>query len=227
MRSWHSIQFVFALGLILVALVLIIRSGGPRGAEGNASASERRSSRHAETSGSETGCERSRKSGPRRLPRIQSVDNGRYFLRDAPLNSVFRFLADQAGKQYFHNEALVGGDYVANGFLDGDDMLQDLETLSALHDLIVCEKGNSIYALNSEQAKQLPAKELSYRFRNIRPTNHKQITNLIDMCKVDLSDSGIVEFDPKENTIVIIDRWHHLNKAEKYLARIDVGPNPQ
>ena len=80
-------------------------------------------------------------------------------------------------------------------------------------------KGNTIYALTQAQLAQLPSVEFHYQLRYLRPTDMEQIKELI---KPMLSPgTGIVNFEPKTNTIIIIDSAHRIEQARDLLHSID------
>jgi type II secretory pathway component GspD/PulD (secretin) len=94
-----------------------------------------------------------------------------------------------------------------------------MEELSFMYGLSLHTKGNTIYALTQAQLAQLPSAEFHYQLRYLRPTDMEQIKELI---KPMLSPgSGIVNFEPKTNTIIIIDSAHRIEQARQLLHGID------
>ena len=80
-------------------------------------------------------------------------------------------------------------------------------------------KGNTVYAMMSDQLNNLPAKEWTYSLNYLRPTDIEQIKALIQpMLSV---GRGIVNFEPKTNTIIVIDTMRHIEMVEKLLKKID------
>lgn len=142
-----------------------------------------------------------------------------FIIKDAGLNDIFQFLAKSAGRQYFHNSKIAGPDYLVTGHLNDGNPLQQMEELAFMYGLSLHTKGNTIYALTPAQLSQLPSTEFHYQLRYLRPTDMQQIKELI---KPLLSPgTGIVNFEPKTNTIVIIDSAHKIEQARDLLHGID------
>ena len=142
-----------------------------------------------------------------------------YIIKDAGLNDIFQFLAKSAGKQYFHNLKINGPDYTVTGHLDDGNPLNQMEELAFMYGLSLHTKGNTIYALTQAQLSQLPSAEFHYQLQYLRPTDIEQIKELI---KPMLSPgTGIVNFEPKTNTIIIIDTATRIESAQKLLHGID------
>ena len=142
-----------------------------------------------------------------------------FIIKDAGLNDIFQFLAKSAGRQYFHNSKINGPDYLVTGHLNDGNPLQQMEELAFMYGLSLHIKGSTIYALTQAQLAQLPSAEFHYQLRYLRPTDMEQIKELI---KPMLSPgTGIVNFEPKTNTIVIIDSAHRIEQARELLHNID------
>ncbi|MES2440096.1 MAG: secretin N-terminal domain-containing protein [Verrucomicrobiota bacterium] len=149
---------------------------------------------------------------------MQKSDEG-FIIKDAGLNDIFQFLSKSAGRQYFHNSKIAGPDYLVTGHLNDGNPLQQMEELAFMYGLSLHTKGNTIYALTQAQLAQLPSAEFHYQLRYLRPTDMEQIKELI---KPMLSPgTGIVNFEPKTNTIVIIDSAHRIEQARGLLHGID------
>lgn len=149
---------------------------------------------------------------------MQKSEEG-FIIKDAALNDIFQYLAKAAGRQYFHNSKIVGPDYLVTGHLNDGNPLQQMEELAFMYGLSLHTKGNTIYALTQAQLSQLPSSEFHYQLRYLRPTDMEQIKELI---KPLLSPgTGIVNFEPKTNTIVIIDTTHRIEQARQLLHGID------
>ncbi len=149
---------------------------------------------------------------------MQASEEG-FLIKDASLNDIFQFLAKSAGRQYFHNSKIAGPDYTVTGHLNDGNPLQQMEELAFMYGLSLHTKGNTIYALTQAQLSQLPNTEFHYQLRYLRPTDVEQIKDLI---KPMLSPgTGIVNFEPKTNTIVIIDSTHRIEQARSLLHGID------
>ena len=142
-----------------------------------------------------------------------------FIIKDAALNDIFEFLAKAAGKQYFHNAKIASPEYMVTGHLNDGNPLQQMEELAFMYGLSLHTKGSTIYALTQAQLSQLPSSEFHYQLKYLRPTDIEQIKELI---KPMLSPgSGIVNFEPKTNTIIIIDSAHKIEQARELLHGID------
>jgi type II secretory pathway component GspD/PulD (secretin) len=149
---------------------------------------------------------------------MEKSDEG-YIIKDAGLNDIFQFLAKSAGKQYFHNLKINGPDFMVTGHLQDGNPLNQMEELAFMYGLALHTKGNTIYALTQAQLGQLPSSEFQYQLKYLRPNDIEQIKELI---KPMLSPgTGIVNFEPKTNTIIIIDSATRIEAAQKLLHGID------
>ena len=144
--------------------------------------------------------------------------NGGFLIRDAAINDIFQMLAKRANKQYFHNTKIAGPEYNVSGHLNGGDPLQQMEELAFQYSLTLYTKGNTVYALNPEQLNQLPASEWHYQLRYLRPNDIEQIKALIQPM---LSPTGIANYEPKTNTIIVIDSAHQVERAKNLLTSVD------
>ncbi|MBN8460504.1 MAG: hypothetical protein J0M04_21960 [Verrucomicrobia bacterium] len=142
-----------------------------------------------------------------------------YVLKEAPLNDVFQFLAKSAGRQYFHNNKIVGPEYNVTGHLNDGNPLSQMEELAFMYGLSLHTKGGTIYALTQAQLGQLPGMEFHYQLRYLRPTDIKQILELVK--PILTPGTGIVNFEPKTNTLIIIDTAHRIEQARSFLHGID------
>jgi type II secretory pathway component GspD/PulD (secretin) len=149
---------------------------------------------------------------------IQPSDEG-YLIKDAPLNDIFQFLAKQANRQYFHNAKIATPDYRVTGHLNDGNPLQQMEELAFMYGLTLYTKGNTIYALSQAQLGQLPSAEFNYQLQYLRPTDIEQIKALL--VPMLTPGTGIVNFEPKTNTVVIIDTAHRIEQARNFLHNID------
>ena len=144
--------------------------------------------------------------------------NGEYLIRDAAINDIFQMLAKRANKQYFHNVSISGPDFNVSGHLNSGNPLEQMEELAFQYGLTLYSKGNTVYALNNEQLNRLPAEEWHYQLRYLRPTDIEQIKGLIQPM---LSPTGIANYEPKTNTIIIVDAAHQVERARSLLTSVD------
>lgn len=142
-----------------------------------------------------------------------------YIIKDAGLNDIFQFLAKSGGKQYFHNLKINGPEYVVTGHLDDGNPINQMEELAFMYGLSLHTKGNTIYALTQAQLGNLPSSEYAYQLRYLRPSDINQIKDLVKPMLT--PGTGIVNFEPKTNTIIIIDTPTRIEAARNLLQGID------
>ncbi|NNC88139.1 MAG: hypothetical protein HKN82_06725 [Akkermansiaceae bacterium] len=148
---------------------------------------------------------------------IEEADGG-FLIRDAALNDIFQMLAKRAGKQYFHNARIAGPEFNVSGHLNGGDPLSQMEELAFQYGLTLYRKGETVYAMSPEQLNQVPAEEWHYQLAYLRPTDIEQIKALIQPL---LSPTGLVNFEPKTNTIIVIDSSQRVERAQALLEKVD------
>ncbi len=142
-----------------------------------------------------------------------------YLIKDAGLNDIFQFLAKSAGRQYFHNLKINGPDYVVTGHLDDGNPLNQMEELAFMYGLSLHTKGNTIYALTQAQLGQLPSSEFHYQLKYLRPSDMEQIKELLRPMLT--PGTGIVNFEPKTNTVIIIDTATRIEAVQNLLHGVD------
>ncbi len=148
---------------------------------------------------------------------VQAGD-GSYKITNAKLNDIFLLLAKKADKQYFYNDQIA--ERTVTGHLNGDlNPLKQMEELAYQYGLRMYERGNTVYAMTEAQLDQLPATEWSYQLRYLRPSDMSQIKMLISPLLT--PGRGIVNFEPKTNTLVIIDSVNRMERVKALLAKID------
>lgn len=152
---------------------------------------------------------------------IQESEEG-YLIKDAPINDIFQFLAKQAGRQYFHNAKLAAPDFRVTGHLNDGDPLQQMEELAFMYGLTLYTKGNTIYALSQAQLSQLPSAEFTYHLKYLRATSEEDVANIKTLIQPMLTPgTGIVNFEPKTNAVIIIDTAHRIEQAKTLLQSVD------
>ena len=152
---------------------------------------------------------------------IQESEEG-YLIKDAPINDIFQFLTKQAGRQYFHNAKLAAPDFRVTGHLNDGDPLQQMEELAFMYGLTLYTKGNTIYALSQAQLSQLPSAEFTYHLKYLRATSEEDVANLKTLVQPMLTPgTGIVNFEPKTNAVIIIDTAHRIEQAKNLLQSVD------
>ena len=150
---------------------------------------------------------------------VEDGDGG-FQLQAANLNDIFQFLAQRADKQYIHNNRLVGDEYKLTGYLRGDgDPIKQMKELAFPLGIKLYVKGDTVYALLPEQLSNLPAKEWTYSLNYLRPSDIEQIGSLI--VPMLTPGRGIVNYEPKTNTVIIIDTTNRIEMVENLLRKID------
>ncbi|MDQ8190720.1 hypothetical protein QEH58_10445 [Roseibacillus persicicus] len=155
---------------------------------------------------------------PVAVPAIEKA-SGAYQLTDASLNDVFQLLAEEANRQYFHNPRIGSDEYKVTGRLIPGDPLSKMEELAFQYGLEMYEKGNTVYALTKDQMTDLPSKEWHYQLRYLRPSDIEVIKNLVTPY---LSPgTGLVNFEPKTRTVVVIDTPQRIERVENFFRQVD------
>jgi Flp pilus assembly secretin CpaC len=152
---------------------------------------------------------------------LTSADGCKFM--NSRINDIFQFLARSANKQYFHNSKLNTDDYNITGHLTAGNPIQQMEELAFGNALSLYTKGNTIYALTEDQLAKLPSAEFHYQLRYLRPTDINQIKDLISpllTAKVGAA-VGLVNFEPKTNTLIVIDSAYRIEKVRELLHSID------
>ena len=149
---------------------------------------------------------------------VGSKEEG-YRLKDANLNEVLQFLAQQAGKQYFHTPSLEGPQFKVTGHLTDEDPEASMEALAFQFGFELYRKGNTIYALSAAQVTQLPQEHFVYQLRYLRPGDIDQIKGLIQPALTPVT--GVVNFESKTNTLLIIDTPKRIEVVQDLLAKLD------
>lgn len=142
-----------------------------------------------------------------------------YRLKDANLNEVLQFLAKKAGKQYFHTPSLEGPQFKVTGHLSDEEPEASMEALAFQFGFELYRKGNTIYALSSSQVTQLPQEHFVYQLRYLRPSDIEQIKGIIQPALTPVS--GVVNFETKTNTLLIIDTAKRIGVVQDLLAKLD------
>lgn len=138
---------------------------------------------------------------------------------DMSLNEALQFLALQADKQYFHNAAIEGPAFRVTGHINPGDPELRMEELAFQFGLDLYRKGDTIYAFSPTQVDMMPRQELVYQLRYLRPTDIEQIQRIIQPLLT--PGSGIANFEPKTNTLLVLDSARRLESVENILHQID------
>lgn len=149
---------------------------------------------------------------------IEETPTG-FWLKDAKLNDVFQHLAQLGNFQYFHNSDLEGPQYVVTGQLMDDDPIKQMEELSLMYGVTIHKKGNTVYALTSPQLSQLPTEPFRYQLKYLRPSDIEQIKLILQPFLT--PGSGIIEYESKTNTLIVMDNARKLDALALFLDQID------
>lgn len=152
-------------------------------------------------------------------PSIIEETPGGFWLKSAKLNDVFQHLAQLGGFQYFHNVEVEGPNFVVTGQLMKGDPYEQMEELAVMYGLTIHKKGNTVYALNSAQLSQLPTEPFRYQLRYLRPKDIDQIKLILQPFLT--PGSGIIEFESKTNTLIMMDNARKLDALAIFLDQID------
>ena len=150
---------------------------------------------------------------------IEETPTG-FWLRDARLNDVFQHLAQIANMQFFHNGDLNGPQYVVTGQLMDDDPIKQMEELALMYGITVHRKGNTVYALTGPQLTQLPTEPFRYQLKYLRPSDIEQIKLILQPFLT--PGSGIIEYETKTNTLIVMDNERKLEALAMFLDEIDL-----
>jgi hypothetical protein len=140
-----------------------------------------------------------------------------YWLDDYPLNDLYQYLANQAGLQYFHSAALDAIKVTGQLYKTGDP-LENMRELALQYNLVLYQRGRTIYAKTQEQIVDLPQQEFRYELKYLRPGQDEVQQMLSHFLS---SDRASVTFEPKVNTIVVMDNESAIRSISTFLNSID------
>ncbi|MDF1656772.1 MAG: hypothetical protein P1U58_04125 [Verrucomicrobiales bacterium] len=149
---------------------------------------------------------------------IEETPTG-FWLREARLNDVFQHLAQLANRQFFHNSDLDGPSYVVTGQLMNDDPVRQMEELALMYGVTIHTKGNTVYALTGAQLSTLPTQPFRYQLKYLRPSDIEQIKLILQPFLT--PGSGIIEYETKTNTLIVMDNERKLDALAMFLDQID------
>lgn len=141
------------------------------------------------------------------------------FLKDAQLNEVLQLLALKAERQYFHNASLSGPNYTVTGHLNAGDPLKQMESLAFQFGLELYYKEDTVYALSPQDVQQLPQQEWTYQLKYLRPSDWETLREIVQ--PILSPNTGSVNFEPKTNTLLVIDTARRIERVEAFLNRLD------
>src|SRR5260221_1199123 len=143
-----------------------------------------------------------------------------YSLDNYPLNDLYQYLATQAGLQYFHSAA-IDSIKVTGQLFKGGDPLENMHELALQFNLVLYQRGRTIYAKTQEQIADLPQQEFRYELKYLRPTQH-DVHRLVDqfLTTDHGSQIGSVTFEPKANTILVMDNESAIQRISTILSSV-------
>jgi Bacterial type II and III secretion system protein len=140
-----------------------------------------------------------------------------YWLDSYPLNDLYQYLATQANLQYFHSAALDSVK-VTGQLFKGGDPLENMHELALQYNLVLYQRGRTIYAKTQEQIADLPQQEFRYELKYLRPSPD-DVHRLLDQFLT--PSHGSVTFEPKVNTIVVMDNESAIRRISTFLSTVD------
>ncbi len=149
---------------------------------------------------------------------IVSDEEGMW-IRGARLNDVLQYLARMGDFQFFHNSDLDAPNYMVTGHLRDGDPFKQMEELGMMYGVNIYQKGSTVYAMTNAQLSQLPTKPFQYNLRYLRPTDIEQIKSILQTMLT--PGTGIIEYEPKTNTLLIIDNEQKVDLVKEILADMD------
>jgi Flp pilus assembly secretin CpaC len=140
-----------------------------------------------------------------------------YWLDNYPLNDLYQYLATQAGLQYFHSTFLEPIK-VTGQLFKGGDPVENMRELALQYNLVLYQKGRTIYALTQDQIVNLPQQEFRYELKYLHPSQD-DVQRMLGRFLT--PDRGSVTFEPKVNTIVVMDNESAIRRISTFLSTVD------
>jgi type II secretory pathway component GspD/PulD (secretin) len=194
-------------------------------------------------------------SGNPSLSNLPEVSADGYWIENAPLNEIFQYLARRAEAQYFFNNDLATPQHNVTGHLKLTDPVKQMEDLAIAYGLTVHRQGGTIYLMTDAQLAKLPVEVLSYPLKYLRGARpgtavtqggasgggeaggeggaassgggSGDFNKLLAIIRPILSPgTGHIEFEEKNNVLLVTDNAPKLAKVRSLLESID-RPKPQ
>lgn len=140
-----------------------------------------------------------------------------YWLDSYPLNDLYQYLANQAGLQYFHSAALDAIKVTGQLYKTGNP-LENMRELALQYNLVLYQRGRTIYAKTQEQIVDLPQQEFRYELKYLHP-GQDEVQQMLGHFLT--SDRASITFEPKVNTIVVMDNESAIRRISTFLSGID------
>ncbi len=149
-------------------------------------------------------------------PTLNTSDS--FWLDNYPLNDLYQYLARQANYQYFQNPSL-DSIKVTGELFRGRNPLDSIRELALQYNLVLFQKGSTLYALTQDQIATLPQQEYRYELKYLHP-RPEDIQRMLGHFLT--PDRGSATLEPQINTIVVSDNETVIPKIARYLKSIDV-----
>ena len=91
-----------------------------------------------------------------------------FWLDNYPLNDLYQYLARQAGYQFFQNPFIDAIRVTGELFKDRDP-LANMRELALQYNLVLFQKGRTLYALTQDQITTLPQQDYRYELKYLHP----------------------------------------------------------
>jgi Bacterial type II and III secretion system protein len=141
-----------------------------------------------------------------------------FWLDNYPLNDLYQYLARQANFQFFQNPFL-NSIRVTGELFKGRDPLDNIRELALQYNLVLYQKGRTIYALTQDQIATLPEQEFRYELKYLHP-KPEDIQRMLGHFLT--PERGTASLEPQINTIVVSDNETVIPKIARYLRSVDV-----
>ena len=138
------------------------------------------------------------------------------WVKDAPANELYQYLARKAGLQYMYNPALEK--LKITGHLFAQNPLNQMEEIGFLHQLTLYKKGRTLYVMTEADMDKLPLANKTYCLKYLRPTDLEQIKSILQPA---LSKRGSMQLEPKTSMIVVQDSQANIQNVMNLLTSID------
>src|ERR1700686_1218596 len=141
-----------------------------------------------------------------------------FWLDNYPLNDLYQYPARQADYQFFQNPFL-DSIKVTGELFKGRDPLENMRELALQYNLVLFQKGRTLYALTQDQIATLPQQDFRYELKYLHP-KPEDIQRMLGHFLT--PDHGSATLEPQINTIVVSDNETVIPKIARYLKSIDV-----
>jgi Flp pilus assembly secretin CpaC len=141
-----------------------------------------------------------------------------FWLDNYPLNDLYQYLARQADFQYFQNP-FIDSIKVTGELFKGRSPVDNMRELALQYNLVLFQKGRTIYALTQDQIATLPQQDFRYELKYLHP-RPEDIQRMLGHFLT--PDHGSATLEPQINTIVVSDNETVIPKIARYLKSIDV-----